>query len=262
MIRSLFVALALIGMGALFFSPQRVTAQVGPAPSPRAYATNASSQIVTAQATTVPVSIATAAVPVSPSTTFPVSVASAVVVNTPAPAPTGAHGGIIIEGVSSGTVITVNTPAPFIASPTGGYVPGVQANPSSSPVPIETGGPHTLASLSFYNGAGATNFIQIFNNVAGSITLGSTAPLKVLQCPTLTYCFLVLPSTLGSAFSTGITAYCTTTATGSTGCATGTQLMWDAMFHADPCREPDSHLMADARDRWHRLPLACTNFGL
>jgi hypothetical protein len=206
-----------------------------------------------------------------------------VIANTPAPAATvspglvngaaivgpgsavGAFNGANIATVTSGGLLNVNiggqtgtnplvvnTPAPAPTGTTGAvgteehaYTHTVQANPSSSPVPVKASA-GTLGGLQFYNGAAVTNFIQVFDKLPVSVTLGTTAPDKVLACPTVSMCFLPLPMG-GVAMTTGITMYCTTTVTGATGCATGTQLMVDYHYHDVPCDIDTRHLRITPR---------------
>lgn len=75
--------------------------------------------------------------------------------------------------------------------------------------------------INLYNPNTAVTYIQVFNNVSGSVTVGTTAPDFVITLPGLatasgTGTDRNLEITLGVAMSTGITIAATTTATGNT----------------------------------------------
>ncbi len=188
-------------------------------------------------------------------------VATPLPVSTPAPCATPACNSAVWQGTSP-WVVTTPAPAPTgtsgaVSFEAHAFTHTIAANPSSTAVVVKAAA-GTLGSIAFWNGGTVTNFIQVFDKLAASITLGTTAPDKILACPTLTMCFLPLPAA-GVAMTTGITLFCTTGATTATGCATGTQLMTDYLYHAIPCaiRGSDEHLrIGPTRDRW-RLALAC-----
>jgi hypothetical protein len=139
-------------------------------------------------------------------------------VNTPAPAPTGPTGAVWVEPYE--------------------FTHGVQADPSNSPIPVKTAA-GTLGGVGVYNNTGVTQCIQVFDKLAGSVTLGSTHADKTMCCTTVTQCFLPIP-TGGTAMTTGITLYCTTTPRGATGCASGVDLFWDFRYRDSPCIQPPS----------------------
>lgn len=82
----------------------------------------------------------------------------------------------------------------------------------------------TLYAVQVWNGTGATAFLQLFNVATGSVTLGTTVPDLQFVCPTLTYCFAPIPSTIGTDFATAISVASTTAVSGASGSASGVYL--------------------------------------
>lgn len=124
---------------------------------------------------------------------------SPIVVNTPAPAPTGTTGAVATEPHAYTVLAT--------------------ANPTSTPLPVKTGA-GTLGGAQMWNGSGGTLYIGFYDALVANVTLGTTAPKKVLACPATTFCFLPIPAG-GVAFGTAITYLCGTAITGgvpTTGC--------------------------------------------
>ena len=83
---------------------------------------------------------------------------------------------------------------------------------------IKTGAGN-LYGYDLYNAAAAACFVQVFNLPAASVTLGTTTPNFFLGMATLTKDVLP-PSMSILSTSVGFSAASTTTATGSTPCAT------------------------------------------
>jgi hypothetical protein len=79
---------------------------------------------------------------------------------------------------------------------------------------------HQIYDISVSNGQAATAaWIQIFNLASGSVTLGTTAPIKEFLVPFGTTQSLTFP--VGIAFGTAITIAATTTEEGATPSASG-----------------------------------------
>lgn len=123
--------------------------------------------------------------------------------------------------VASGNVITVN--AINAASTAGGATQANFVNLAGTVQAIKASA-GTLYAVQMWNGTGATAFGQIFNVATGSVTLGTTVPDLQFACPTLTYCFAPIPSTIGVNFATAISVASTTTVSGASGSASGVYL--------------------------------------
>lgn len=84
---------------------------------------------------------------------------------------------------------------------------------------IKAAGSGQLYGWSIFNAANASCFLQFFNIAAGSVTLGTTAPNLIIGFATLTRGDMPPIQALLDG-TNGLSAAFTTTATGSTPCAT------------------------------------------
>ncbi len=75
-------------------------------------------------------------------------------------------------------------------------------------------------------------YVQIFNVAAGSVTLGTTAPVMVLPCPfTRTVIYPIVPGDDDNdLFSTAMSMAATTTLSGSTALATASQPTVEVLY--------------------------------
>lgn len=142
--------------------------------------------------------------------------------------------------INSAGALAVTTPPPF-----GPWSTVATANPTSTPVAVKASA-GTLYGAQMWNGSAGTLFIGFYNALVAGVTLGTTAQTKLLPCPTLTFCFLPIPSG-GVNFNTGITYLCGSALTGgvvTTACGsnTTTWLSIDYQYNEKHCTLPNLHL--------------------
>jgi hypothetical protein len=215
--------------------------------------------------TSIPVSIAST-VPVSIGTTVPVSCATpactSVVypgtnpfpVTTPAPAPTGAHGGIVVEGVASGVAQPVSIASTVAVSVAPTTIPVViTGSVGENPVAITGGGfTHypatsmvTSAPIAIHTSAATVAGVTVTWNAPTTATVcwitlydSTAAPTvgtsPILIAPIVTsspgvFAFAI-PPTIGIKVVNGLWYAASTTPTGATACNTTASSLW---FSAD-----------------------------
>lgn len=131
----------------------------------------------------------------------------------------GSPGAVGVVGAAN--VLTVNSVNS--ASTVGGATKANFVNLAGTVQSIKSSA-GTLYGVQVWNGTGATAFLQLFNVATGSVTLGTTVPDLQFVCPTLTYCFAPIPSTIGTDFATAISVASTTAVSGASGSASGVYL--------------------------------------
>ena len=89
---------------------------------------------------------------------------------------------------------------------------------TNSAVQVATGA-HSLKGWDFVNNGASTCYVQVFDLVSGSVTLGTTVPKVVKWVPAGGAWEEKFPDE-GVAFTNAITIAATTTTTGSTACST------------------------------------------
>ena len=83
----------------------------------------------------------------------------------------------------------------------------------------------TIYSIVIINTQSATTaYIQVFDALNQSVTLGTTNPDIEIYCPGLSYCFAPIPPTTGVAMNTGISIASTTAERGNSGSASGVEV--------------------------------------
>lgn len=92
---------------------------------------------------------------------------------------------------------------------------------TNSAVQVGPAGQRNLGGVTVYNPNGAVEYIQLFDALSGSVSLGTTVPKMVLPIPATTAVSLNPGSTGGVTFFTGIAAAATTAAIGTSAPATG-----------------------------------------
>ncbi len=87
----------------------------------------------------------------------------------------------------------------------------------------------TAYDISAINTSGSLCYIQEFNNTAGSVTLGSTNPVRIFVVPATAGSMMAdnIPPTVGSAMTTAWSFATTTTPTGSTACGSSVYVTAD-----------------------------------
>jgi len=131
-------------------------------------------------------------------------------------------GGVGIRGWLSGifSKLSNTLSTTMVATNNGGCLvwsaPGGTGNAllTSTPVQIK-GGNGSLYGFRFHNEGSADAFVQIFDLLAGSVTLGTTVPKDSIWVPAGGYVDAPWSSEGKVSFTTGLTVAATTTKTGS-----------------------------------------------
>jgi len=117
-------------------------------------------------------------------------------VSTPAPAPTGAHGAVIVEGVSSGTIIPVTTPPPTttvtVTQATGTNLHAVIDN--ATPIPTTTAPPA-------FTNTGAGRPAAADGNGVGTISANTNTAFLATQTGTVYVSSIAVSGATAGQFS-------------------------------------------------------------
>lgn len=100
------------------------------------------------------------------------------------------------------------------------YIPHFySAQVAGTVLELAASGPQRLRSVVVLNTTGAVAYLQVFNKVAASVTIGTTTPTLSIGLPASSAMALSLPEEGWNVGGTGLSLAGTTARTGATGAA-------------------------------------------